>query len=212
VTNYEAGFKGEFLNHRLTFDVDGFHVKWTGVQLQLRTDQGLGYTADAGEASSDGFEGNIAYAPLEGLTLRASATYTEATLQRDFGSASSIGFKGDALPYSPPWKAALSADYSRPLAGDWIGFVGASFFYTGQVSAEFATDPTVPRIHFPSYNTTDARVGGTYRNWTVSLIGKNLFDVQGFNGQVPLTLSAAGATALSIIQPRALVLSATYSY
>lgn len=212
VTNYEAGFKGDLFSHRLTFDVDGFHVKWTGVQLQLMTAEGLGYTADAGEASSNGFEGNLAYAPVEGLTLRASATYTDAKLQRDLGASRSIGFKGDALPYSPPWKAALSGDYTRPIAGDWAGFVGASFFYTGQVSAEFATDPTVPRIRFPSYNTTDARLGATYRNLTVSLIGKNLFDARGFNGQVPLTLSAAGTTALSIIQPRALVLSATYSY
>jgi outer membrane receptor protein involved in Fe transport len=212
VTNYEAGLKGDFLNHRLSFDVDGFHVKWTGVQLQLRTSEGLGFTADAGQASSDGVEGNIAYVPVSGLTVRASATYIEAKLQRDLGSASSIGLKGDALPYSPPWKVALSGDYTRPITGDWAAFVGASFFYTGQVSAEFATDPTVPRIHFPSYDTTDARLGATYRNWTVSLIGKNLFDARGFNGQTPLTLSAAGVTALSIIQPRALVLCATYNY
>ena len=212
VTNYEAGFKGDFLDHRLSFDIDGFHVKWTGVQVQLRTDTGLGYTADAGTASSDGFEGNIAYVPVSGLTLRTSATYINAKLQRDLVSASSIGFKGDALPYSPPWKAALSGDYTMPFAGNWTGFVGASFFYTGQVSAEFATDPTVPRIHFPSYKTTDSRLGVSYRNWTMSLIGKNLFDARGFNGQTPLTLSAAGATALSIIQPRTLVLSATYNY
>jgi hypothetical protein len=55
-------------------------------------------------------------------------------------------------------------------------------------------------------------LGATYRNWTMSLIGKNLFDARGFNGQTPLTSSAAGPTALSIIQPRTLVLSATYSY
>jgi outer membrane receptor protein involved in Fe transport len=212
VKNYEAGLKGDFLAHHLTFELDAFHVDWTGVQLQLRTDTGLGYTADAGEARSDGFEANVAYVPLNGLTLRASATYVDAQLERDIVSGSNVGTKGDPLPYSPPWKVALSGDYTRPINGNWEAFVGASFFYTGHVSAEFQTDPTVPRMQFPSYSTTDARLGVSCQEWTVSLIGKNLFDKRGFNGQTPLTLSAAGVTALSIIQPRALLVSATYNY
>jgi len=212
VINYEAGFKADFLNHHLSFDIDGFHINWTGVQLQLRTDQGLEYTADAGKAGSSGFEGNIAYVPVEGLTLRASGTYIDSQLQRDIVSGSNYGLKGDALPYSPPWKVALSGDYTRPITGDWEAFVGASFFYTGQVSAEFATDPTAQRIHFPSYDTVDMRLGVARRNWTMSLVAKNLFDAIGYNGQTPLTLNAAGPTALSIIQPRALIFSVTYRH
>ena len=213
VTNYEIGFKGDALDRRLSFELDGFYINWTGVQLQLRTDQGLEFTSDAGKASSRGVEANVSYAPLEGLTLNASGTYIHTKLERDILSGANIyGLKGDPLPYSAPWKAALSSDYKRAVSENWSAFVGASFFYTGQVSAEFASDSSVPRVHFPSYKTVDARVGLARRDLTLSLIVKNAFDEVGFNGQTPLTLSATGATALSIIQPRAIVLSVTYNY
>jgi iron complex outermembrane recepter protein len=212
VVDYEAGFKGHFPDRRLTFGIDGFYVDWTGVQLQLMTSTGLEYTADAGKASSDGFEGNITYAPLQELTLEASATYIDAHLDRDIVSGSSYGLKGDPLPYSPPWKVALSGDYAKPIGSGWVTFLGASFFYTGQVAAQFAISAAAPRIELPSYTTVDARWGVMRDHWTVALIGKNLFDERGFNGVTPLTLNPTGATALTMIQPRALILSVTYNY
>jgi outer membrane receptor protein involved in Fe transport len=213
VTNYEAGLKGDFLDHRVSFEADGFHVDWSGVQLQLRNDQGLGYTANAGKAGSNGFEGSLAYSPVNALTFRATATYTDAKLDRDILTGGNIyGLSGDPLPYSPPWKVAVSGDYTTPISGNWSAFAGASFFYTDRVAAEFATSANAPRLHFPSYETVDARLGVTRRDWTLSLIAKNLFDERGFNGQVPLTLNPTGATALSIIQPRSVLLSLSYSH
>lgn len=211
VTNYEIGLKGAYPATGLSFEIAAFRVDWRDVQLKLLNPQNLGYTENAGKASSQGVEGNIAYSPRQGLTLTASAAYVDAQLERDI-PAGTYGLKGDALPYSPRLKLSLSADYEKPIATDWTGFVGGGLYYTDKVTGEFTQSASALRVKLPSYATADARVGVNHDQWSLALVAKNMFDKRAYNGVTALTLSPTGATALSIIQPRTLSLSVRYNY
>ncbi|MFM2099254.1 MAG: hypothetical protein RLZZ366_793 [Pseudomonadota bacterium] len=211
VTNFEAGLKGSFPASRLTFEVAGFYINWTDIQLPLLTPLGLSYTDNVGRASSSGFEANLSYAPVSGLTFGGSSAYTVAELKRDIPSGS-FGVKGDALPYSPRWKSSATVDYKTGIGTGWEGFVGSSLFYTGSTRAEFQSDPAIPRIRLPAFVTVDGRIGVQREKLMISLIGKNIFDKQAYNGVRSITFDPTGPAAFSLIQARTILLSLKYDY
>jgi outer membrane receptor protein involved in Fe transport len=209
--NYEIGLKGDVPSERLSFEIAVFHVKWTDIQLQLLNAQGLQYTNNAGGAASQGLELAGSYSPLKGLTLGASAAYTDAHLTRDIPSGA-YGVKGNQLPFSPRFKGSVNADYDFHLLGDWSGFVGASYRYTGDELAIFASDAGTPRLDLPGYGTVDARMGAKTDRLDVDFFVKNVADKVGYNGVTPLTFNPTGNTALSIIQPRTIGISLTMKF
>jgi iron complex outermembrane receptor protein len=110
VTSYEAGFKGESADRRLTLDVAAYHIDWKGIQL-LTVVNNFGINANGANAKSDGVEFN-ATARLEGgLTLSANGAYTDARLAGDT-SALVGGKKGDQLPFTPKLSLGFNGDYS----------------------------------------------------------------------------------------------------
>lgn len=217
VMNYEAGLKGSFPASRLSFEIARFYVDWTNIQLPLLTDQGLSFISNVGKASSRGFEANMAYTPVRGLSFSATAAYTDAHLNRDIAALSgdippsSYGIKGDRLPYSPRWKASSNLDYTTEVGGGWSGFVGGGIFYTSDERAEFQGDAVTPRIRLPGFVTADARLGLTRDKLSVSLIGKNIFDKIAYNGVRSLA-SPTGPAAFSLIQARTVLLSLKFDY
>lgn len=211
VVNYEAGVKGSFPASRLSFEIAAFYVNWTDIQLPLLTDLGLSYIANVGKASSRGFEANASYAPIGGLTLSATAAYTDAHLDRDIPSGS-YGVKGDRLPYSPRWKASSNIDYTADIGGGWSAALGGGLFYTGSERAEFQGDAATPRVHLPDFITADARLRVARDKLSLSLVGKNVFDKRAYNGVRSLTLDPTGPAAFSLIQARTVLLSLKLDY
>ncbi|NIJ37700.1 outer membrane receptor protein involved in Fe transport [Sphingopyxis panaciterrae] len=212
VTNYEAGIKGSFDGGRVTFELAGFYVDWTKLQLRVQSpDTGLSYTDNVGKASSRGVEANLAYKISPEFSIGATGSYVDAKLDRDIPSGQ-FGFKGDPLPYAPKWKIAANADFDKEIGPESNFFAGASLYYTSAVSGEFRTVPDAVRSRLPGYVTFDARTGITKGPWTLSLLAKNLFDKRGFNGVTQRTLDADGPVSLNIIQPRTFSVALRYQY
>lgn len=211
VVNYEVGFKAGAPAKKIYLDVALFSIDWKQIQLLLRDSNGLSYIDNAGRARSQGVEAALSYSPVSGLTLAASAAYTDAKLRQDIPSGQ-YGLSGDSLPYSPKLKASVSADYSFVLGDNLRSFVGASYFYTDKVLAAFSADAVTPRIGLPSFSTVDLRVGVTLDQVRVGLFVKNVSDTRGYNGTRPLTLDAAGTASASLIQPRTLGVSLATSF
>ncbi len=211
VVNYEVGFKASAPAQKIYLDVALFSIDWKKIQLLLRDSNGLSYIDNAGRARSQGVEAALTYSPVGGLTLGASAAYTDAKLRQDIPSGQ-YGLSGDSLPYSPRLKASLSADYSFTLGENLRSFVGASYFYTDKVLAAFSSDAATPRIGLPSFSTVDLRAGVTINQVRIGVFVKNVGDNRGYNGTRPLTLDAAGRASASLIQPRTLGVSLAASF
>jgi iron complex outermembrane receptor protein len=212
VINYEGGFKGSMMGGRLSFDIDGFYIDWTKIQLQVQNQTtGITYTANAGKASSRGVEGSLSYAFSRAFSIGGSATYIVAHLDRGL-PAGQYGVAGAPLPFAPKWKIAATADYKTELSPGIGFFAGGSVFYVSQVSGNFRATAAALRAVLPGYATVDGRIGLTRDKWTLALVAKNIFDKRGYDGVTNLTSANVGPIGLNIIQPRSLSISLRYNY
>src|SRR3546814_12417482 len=73
-------------------------------------------------------------------STRTDTLFPYTTLFRSLNAQS-----GDRLPLSPKLSFSTNARYSAPIAGEWEGFVDASYQYVGSVIAFFNSELTGAR-------------------------------------------------------------------
>jgi iron complex outermembrane receptor protein len=156
--NYELGFKTSALGGALQADVAAFFIDWRKVQLNFFNGQNT-IIGNAGNAHSKGAELQVAYAPLEALTIRANAAYTDAVISSLIPGAQGGAAVGDPLPGSAKWTAGLLADYYRLLTGATRWNAGVGLRYRGSSDTTFANDPGTRFYELPSTLFFDLRTG-----------------------------------------------------
>ena len=136
---YEAGFKTQFLDRRLTFNLSGFYYNYTNLQQQEFQGAAL-VTLNAASAVIDGADIDISVHPIEHLTLSAGVEYLNAffisypgapiyTLEPNGALAQAPGnAAGKQLPAAPPWSYTLNAAYTLPTeVGDFDTSVALAY-------------------------------------------------------------------------------------
>lgn len=108
VTSYEGGLKSEFFDHRLLFDIAGYHISWEDIQVGIIVN-GNGALVNAGKASTNGVELTMGFEPIKNLRFGINGAYTDATLSNDAPSLG--GLAGDRLPFVPVLSASGTVDY-----------------------------------------------------------------------------------------------------
>ena len=212
--NYEAGVKSYFLDKKVDVDVAAFHIDWSHIQILSTVQTSTGpftVTGNAGQATSQGFEWNLGWTPLPGLRLGEIGSYSAATLS---GDAPVLGGKsGQQLPYVPKWSNTVNADYQWNITGDFQGFVGGSWIFTGQRYTGFASPTSVNEGHvpLPSFSQLNMQGGFHTANYTVELYAHNVMDTRG----ISVFSNAGGYNETGheiLIQPRTvgIRLAATY--
>jgi iron complex outermembrane recepter protein len=202
VVNYEAGFKSDLFDRRLSVDVAVFLIDWNNVQIYQQSPLGISFYSNGGLASSRGAEGNFSWRPFAGLILEGNVSRIDATLGRSL-PAPAVGADGDALPFTPHWSGEVSAEYESRLWGPWSGLGAVSYRYVGDRLSDFTQVDSYHRFQLPSYEVVDLRVGIHTDRLSLSAYVKNVGDARGevngiLNGPVE---------AVAIIQPRTVGLS-----
>jgi iron complex outermembrane recepter protein len=211
LVSYEAGFKAMLLDQRMSFDVDGFYIDWTKVQLTA-TEDGISFLGNGGKATSAGAEASWRYVPMRGLTVWSNLTYTNAQLASNTPSGSIYGLKGDPLPYVPKWSANLGADYNFPISGDWSGFLGGDISYVGTRYSDFNSVPG-PRIRLPSYDNVDVHIGANYDDWTFEVYAKNVANKREITSVSPESIIPLASPYSAAYQtPRTIGVSASVDF
>ncbi len=175
--NYEVGIKADAFDHRVQFDVTGFYIDWSRIQLFADIDN-FGVNANGGSAESKGVEADVTYVPVNGLTLSANGAYIQANLTQDAPVVVG-GLKGDRLPYSPHISGAVNADYRHEISTNTSLFFGGSVRVTGQRYSDFNPSPAVNHLSLPAYATVDLRAGVDVRKIRIEFYVKNLNDARG---------------------------------
>jgi iron complex outermembrane recepter protein len=171
-TNYEAGYKANWLNGALALDMAIFYINWKDIQISARNANGINYRANGGAASSRGVEFTTSYQVTDHWRVGATGSYTNAILNQDV--ASLRGRSGDRLPQSPHWTGSLTADYERRL-GRWMLQFGGGYRYYGSSFSEVQSSPTT--VEVPTQNIVDVYAGGTFDGRTsLRLYVRNLFN------------------------------------
>ena len=104
-----------------------------------------------------------------------------------------------------------SAQYEQPLFGDYSGFVGLNWRFTGVRGANF--EAFGPRQRVPGFSIFDMRAGIEKTAWSAALYVKNLANKIGINYLQNETLeNSLGPQSAFVTQPRTVGLTLTANF
>jgi outer membrane receptor protein involved in Fe transport len=186
VDNYEIGWKTTWLNGALRFNGALFDEEWHGVQYALSPPGFAGVTIidNAGDARSYGLEGDVAWRPIERLTLTASGTVLHAALTQNFCNFDSSGLptgcapKGTRLPVQPDYKVNAGARYEF-TALSFKSFIEGDLQAQGQSTSALFTADEASLGPTGAFATFDLSAGFGKDNWQFTVFAQNLFDERG---------------------------------
>ncbi|MDB5970024.1 MAG: hypothetical protein JWQ90_2474 [Hydrocarboniphaga sp.] len=201
ITEYEAGFKADFLDKRARFNLALFHDDYSGVQRTVSLFNGSTTTtlvSNAAQANIDGVEVESILRLTQRITLSANIGYTDA---RYVKFVDATGDRSDEDWPTPDWTYALSARYGVPLSTGELAFQAD---YQGQSKQNLY--PAVAKqpedVTQDAYGLLNARISYTHdaADLEVSIFGRNLLDeVYAESG---LSTEGLGTNFLNIGEPR----------
>lgn len=192
--NYELGTKTSWFDNRLIFDVDGYLIDWTNMQVKGQTPNGaFSFITNAGAARVKGIETDITALPVENLQIQANASILHAALTENQVNANVLGpgVTGDDIPYVPRFTAGISAQYTLPLTSLLNGMVRIDESYVGLSHSKF-NDSDRFDTELPAYSLTNVRIGvkSPHKDWGAYLYVNNLLNKDA------ITFSSASAISL----------------
>jgi len=185
--NYEAGWKTTWFDNSFRWNGAVFLEDWTNFQFSILGANGLTEIKNANQARIKGIESDVTWVPARGLTINASAAYTDAKLSANYcGFPDSEGNPitqcaapqapdGQVLPVTPKFKGNVTVRYDFTW-DDWDAFAQGS--YVGQTSnwTDLRTEERGLIGKQPGYSTVDASTGIDKDGLSLSIYIKNLFD------------------------------------
>ena len=192
--NYEIGTKTSWFDNRLIFDIDGYWINWSNMQVNGQTPNGaFSFITNAGAARVKGIEADITFEPIENLQLQADGSISHAVLTEDQVNSNVLGpgVKGDEIPYVPRFTAGISAQYSVPLTPMFSGMARIDESYVGESHSEFNNSDGFD-VELPAYSLTNVRIGveSPGKDWGAYLYANNVFN------KVAITFASASAISL----------------
>jgi iron complex outermembrane receptor protein len=120
VTDYEIGFKGDFLDHRVRINLAGYRSSYNDIQRSIlipipTSPFTTTVTLNAASARIWGLEAELTVKPTDALTLRASGAITDAKYLV-FKDQVGGDFSGLKFGATPKYTYTLSAGYNVPIA------------------------------------------------------------------------------------------------
>ena len=168
LTNHEIGFKSEFFDHHLLFNLAGYVIHWTDVQISLFDPVHLGnstFNLNGPTYKVKGFEVQFVARLTEGLTVEGSSSVNSSeqtstpclpSSRQSAGNPTPIGdcitvvnentytnpygVTGTRPPFSPPWMFNARARYDWH-SGNYYPFVWVGASHVGPQSNEPASFP-----------------------------------------------------------------------
>lgn len=183
VIAYEAGFKQSIADRKVQLNGAVYYSDYKNKQVLgfipvpvLGSSAGL---VNIPKSRIWGAELQAVARPVDGLTLTAAGSYTDAQISGDYTAPDALGvtrnFRGTVLPYAPKWQLSGSARYERPLSDTLKGFVGANIAYQSRSYGNIGADKI---LVIKPYSTTDLQLGvdGGDGKWRAYVWGRNVFD------------------------------------
>lgn len=188
---YEIGLKTDLFNRTLRFNNSAFINKYKGILVSVSTcplpsapPAPCALPLNAGDATIKGFESELSWRPLPGLSIDGSLAYL--TFEYDSISAaaanSGIGAEDDGQ-YISPWQWSISAQYDIALgnAGTLSPRVDVSHIDSFNRNSNNVDATTGGKDIFglvKGYTLVNARLSYTTadRDWELAVEGRNLTD------------------------------------
>ena len=178
--SYEIGAKMQTPNRRWTANIAVFDTHYLNYQANYYdtvAGQVVTRLINAGTVSTRGVELDLGARPSSSLRLNGGLALTDAHIDQfacPAGAQASCNVNGKTLPFSPTFKANLSANYRRPLGFGPQLELYADYFWQSRTQYDLAQSPNTIQ---GAYGIVNASIALNFDNgWRVALIGKNLLD------------------------------------
>lgn len=143
LTNWEIGWKSEWLDNRLQFNGAVFLQEWDDIQLSFAGENGITKVANGPKAGVYGTEMQLLWLATDKLRLSAALAYYNSELKGAFLASDAedddapevSAPKGTSLPLTPDFKGNIVARYEFAL-GDFDAHWQGAFTYTGSSSSQ----------------------------------------------------------------------------
>jgi iron complex outermembrane recepter protein len=176
--SYEIGLRSQLFDRRLTFNATVFQTTYDGFQANnfiLLNNAVVSNLTNAGQVRTKGFEVDALVRLVDGLSLRASVAYADATVRRfnpnPLTNAPSA-LNGTRLPLAPEWSWNAGADYEGDLGGFRV-YLSGNYSYTGDQFSDLGNAGPVS-----SYGIINGSIGFSDADdrVRVTFMGRNLGD------------------------------------
>jgi iron complex outermembrane recepter protein len=196
LTNFEAGTKTTWLDHRLRINAALFYEEWKNAQFGIAGPYAITEIVNAGKAAIKGLEAEVQYVPFDGLTLSSSITYLNAKLlsnacqfaspsgtcqepyddpQYGLESNSVLAPSGSRLPVSAKIKGNSIARYEWNV-GDYRAHMQIALAYQSNALSSLQSSDEAIVGGLPGYGTADLAVGVARDRWHTELYIQNATD------------------------------------
>lgn len=232
LTNYEFGWKTQWLDHRLRWNGALFWEDWKNFQYSFLGPNSLTIIENGGNARIKGVESEVEFRATNDLTLSSSITWLQSVTTTDvcskLGESSSdcakdtysepwgfensgytytgpLARKGTDMPVAPKFKGNVVARYTFPEVSGWQPFGQFSAVYQTQTAPVLRADSTQIAGMMPAWALMDLSLGATDRQSTLQLVVTNLADRR---AQLSRFVQSANANQPYVIpaQPRTIEL------
>jgi iron complex outermembrane recepter protein len=161
VHSFEVGAKDTFLTGRLQVNTSVFYNQWNNIQQASAESCGpYGYTTNAGDAVSDGFDLQLRALLTSRLRADVNAGYVNAYYSKSGylpGTSTPIVLEGDKVGYlpqvNPPWNVTAALSYEWPLANGDAVQLWADTLYTSRNPGPFINQNT--QVNFQPLDAPD---------------------------------------------------------
>lgn len=187
ITTYEAGLKTKFFNDRIIANIAIFYNDIRDFQVRATapatpSQPAFSGVLNAGDGTSKGVELELSIAPLDGLRIDTSGSYTKtryksftATLPANVpGRTTLVGLD---FPLAPKWQSSVAINYTLPLdiPGKWR--IGADGQYESSRYIDiYNTEQT--RVRAQTFVNGTVNYTAEDGSWTAGVNVKNLFDLR----------------------------------
>lgn len=230
LTNYEFGWKTEWLDRHLLWNGAVFQENWKDFQFAVVGANGLTEIKNANQARIRGFESNVGWVASYNLTLSAGIAVYHSELTDNYCGTTdandnpitdcpvgSADFpdgpqapKGTRLPNTAKVKGNLSARYNFEFHGYDAYLQGAAFF-EGRRTSDLRVAANEILGDLPGYGTVDLSTGFKKGLWSMDFYLKNAFDRRGeLNRYAECEVTICGPNAASKTPDQLLLPGQTY--
>jgi outer membrane receptor protein involved in Fe transport len=218
VDSLEVGSKDSFLERRLQISASAYFIRWNQIQQTVVVPTcGLQYTANVGDAVSQGFDLQSQWRLTEALSLELALGYDDARYSTDANGSGGglLARKGDSLGVTP-WTLALGGQYDWTLLGKDAFFRVDDEYGSRRTTPIPAEDPSTVTfdpglVPDAATNQMSLRGGITLASWNVDVFVNNLLDTHpqlDLNHQDRFTLLYEAQT----LRPRTIGISVSNRY
>jgi iron complex outermembrane receptor protein len=165
---YELGYKGRFLDRRLTFNVTAFFMDYQDQQVLISSPTPFGLLPNlqnAGASEIQGFEFELIAQPTENWYLQIGGGYLDAEFTEFFDPTIDLDRAGNKLPHAPEWNFNAIVRYEAPLRTGLLGLQLDGWWLDDQ----FFTVENVQSLRQDAHGLLNARASYSFMDDRVEL-------------------------------------------